>query len=230
MIGEGKFQTEISRAWAVLESLKLGAYQNPKPAQDPTTVKTIRASTTYRDEYNSYTTLQAYDFLLDDGSLFFFRRDPTASTQLSYGYMESPYDVVPYSDFLEQFFGTAPDGSLDAWEEYEEHRAQAALRQHVVPIRYDWSPALYREGVHPVGHLHVGFRTEIRVAVDAILTPAHFVLFVLRQYYPLRWEADALPLGDVVRIAESLKAERVERRYCTGKDLLELRLSAFVAR
>jgi hypothetical protein len=229
MIGEGKFQTELTRGWDLLETLELGVYRNPRPSKDPETVAKLRAAASYRDEYNVYIATQAYDLLLDDGSLFFFRREPEASTQLSYGYLESPYDVIPYSSFVAEFFGSHPSAALDAWDDYEEHRAQASLRSHVIPLRYDWSPALYREGAHPVGHMHIGFRTEIRLAVDAVLTPAHFVLFVIRQFYLAHWERTACNLDDVVRIAEALYDERIEQRFRKGKDLLELRMAGAAA-
>ncbi|MBV9759159.1 MAG: DUF2290 domain-containing protein [Acidobacteriaceae bacterium] len=220
MIGEGKFRAELSAGFKLLEDLALAAYRNHWPAVDPATTESLRNSASYIDAYNLYLTLQAYDFLLDDGSFFFFRRKPLDQSLLSYGYFECPYRGVSYSDFTSSR-GEPGEG---AWQDYEEYCAQRPRRLHILPLRYDWSPALYREGAHPASHLHMGYESELRLAVDAVLTPVQFVLIIIRHFYVRTWEATASHLREVVSAIRAISDRDVVPSYRQGRDLLELRL------
>lgn len=219
MIGEGKFGADVNGGFALLQELALAAYRNPRPAVDTETTDVLRGSAGYVEEYNRYLTRQAYDFLLDDGSFFFFRYKPQNETLLSYGYFEAPYVGVSHSQFTSEF-GDRSGG----WQDYEEYCAQRPLRPHVLPLRYDWSPALYREGAHPASHLHMGYRSDLRLAVDALLTPIHFILLVIRHFYVSAWEKTASHLPEVARAMRAISESDVVPRYRQGRDLLELRL------
>jgi hypothetical protein len=230
MIGEGRFRAEVARGFALLEELNLSIYMNPRPAIDPATIDNLRSSETYVDEYSRHLSLQAFDFLLDDGSLFFFRRDLQDQTQLSYGYLESPYAAISYGEFLDEYYGAGSQRSMEAWPEYEEYRAQALQRPNVLPVRYDWSPGLYREGAHPAAHLHVGYRTGARLALDAVLTPLQFVLLAIRQFYLQDWEATVSHHADAVSAARAITDLEIVPAYRKGRDLHELRLVAVTGR
>jgi len=219
MIGEGKFRANLAEGFNLLEKLSLAAYRNYVPAVDPATTDLVRSSTSYAEAYNRYLTCQAYDFLLDDGSFFFFRRNPFDRTLLSYGYFESPYSGISFSEFTAEI-----GGDNDPWQQYEEYCAQRPPRPHVFPVRYDWSPTLYREGAHPAAHLHVGHDSGLRLAVDAILLPLQFVVLVIRHFYLATWETTASPLGEVARAAQSISDSGIVPLYRQGRDHLELRL------
>ena len=113
-------------------------------------------------------------------------------------------------------------------EQYEEYRAQLPLRPHVTPIRYDWRPELYREGAHPASHLHLGHETGLRLAVDALLTPIQFILFVLRHFYVDVWEGKACEIPEVLNEVISISDEDVVQEYRKGRDFLELRLLSVI--
>jgi hypothetical protein len=220
MISEGKFRADLARAFVLLEQLNLAVYRNYWPTVDQSTTDLLRSSASYLELYNRYLTFQAHDYLLDDGSFFFFRRNLLDSTLLSYGYFESPYGGSSYTKFITEFGG--PDGS---WEEYEEYCAQRPRRHHVLPLRYDWSPSLYREGAHPASHLHMGYESDLRLAVDALLTPLQFVLLVIRQFYVKVWESVACHRPEVVRAVQAISDSDLSPAYLKGRDFLELRLS-----
>src|SRR5687767_14646489 len=133
MIGAGAYQADLARAVRLLENLALVAYYNPRPAADPGSIARIRAAESYKEEYQTYITLQAFDLIMDDGALMYFRRAPEDATQISYGFLECPYEALSYTSFVQEYFGSEPSGSLEAWAEYEEYRAQAPLRPHVTP-------------------------------------------------------------------------------------------------
>ena len=219
MIGEGKFQANLATGFSLLDRVKLAAYRNYRPMVNQATTELLRASGSYVELYSRYLTLQAHDYLLDDGSFFFFRRNLADRTLLSYGYFESPYNGSSYTQFTTEF--GEPEGS---WEEYEEYCAQRSSKPHVLPLRYDWSPCLYREGAHPASHLHMGHESELRLAVDAMLTPLQFVLLILRHFYVKVWETSACQLPDVVRAVGAISDSDVVPDYRKGRDLLELRL------
>ena len=156
----------------------------------------------------------------------FFRRELLDKTQLSYGYLEFPYVGVSYNAFVVEMGGDV--GEVDLREEYEEYRAQLPLRPHVTPIRYDWSPALYREGAHPASHLHLGHETKVRLAVDALLTPVQFILFVLRHFYVDVWETQACGIPEVLNEVGAISDEDVVQEYRKGRDFFELRLMSVI--
>ena len=226
MIGAGPFGADVARAGRLLDSLNLSAYQNPRPANDVATIRRIRTAKTYLEEYQAYISLQAFDVMLNDGSLIFFRRAPGDSTLLSYGFLECPYEALTYPEFVAEYFGSEANGSLDVWDDYEEYRTQVDLRPHITPLRYDWSPDLYREGAHPAAHLHVGFRTEVRLAVEGLLGPSQFLLIVLRHFYLSQWEKTASHMPEVVSIASGISDDAVTQNHRKPRDHLELRLTS----
>jgi hypothetical protein len=221
MIGEGQFRANLSEGFKLLQNLSLAAYRNYWPAVDSATTDLLRSSTTYIEVYSRYINRQAYDFLLDDGSFFFFRRNLGDPTILSYGFFESPYHGVSYTQFASDI-----GDRDDAWQAYEEYCAQLPTQSHVLPVRYDWSPALYREGAHPAAHLHMGYESDMRLAVDAMLLPLQFVLFVIRHFYVTTWETTASRLNEVARAAGSISDSAVVPQYRQERDHLELRLVA----
>jgi hypothetical protein len=229
MIGFGKFRADLGRGFDLLKELDLGPYRNQFPITDQDTTDRLRNSTGYVETYNNYIDLQAYDILLEDGSILFFRHNLVDETLLSYGYLESPYSGLSYRQFVREYYGEQLHDDIRAVQEYDDYRAQLPLRSHVIPLRYDWSPSLYREGAHPAAHLHVGFETEMRLAVDALLTPVQFILLVVRHFYVTVWESTACDHAEIIREALSISDVDIAPQYRQGRDLLELRLIRAVA-
>ena len=75
MIGEGKFRTDLSEAFKLLQKLNLAVYRNYFPTVDKATTELLRGSADYVELYNRYLTCQAHDFLLDDGSFFLLSQE-----------------------------------------------------------------------------------------------------------------------------------------------------------
>lgn len=224
MLGDGSFRTQLQSCNRLLRDLNLVAYFNQYPASGPKVVEKLRKAETYEELYRQYLALNAANMILNDGAILFFLRTPNQRTKLSYGYLECPYLVPTYAEFQAEFLGVSRPDSLEDWEDYEVVRSQSPRRSHVTPLRFDWSPTLYREGAHPAAHLHVGHQTDVRLAVDVIMEPIHFILMVLRQYYLSAWEDHGSSRDEVRSAAGKLSGCEVESTYVKGRDLLELRL------
>ena len=75
----------------------------------------------------------------------------------------------------------AGDEELALWgdefrADYEQYVTSVESKRIVTPIRYDYSAAAYREGVHPASHVHFGFANEIRVGTRRVMNPVAFIL------------------------------------------------------
>lgn len=159
----------------------------------------------------------------EDLSILQFQSNPSPS----YHFIECPLAVPPLSEFVkERGFDYRDRYKSSVQEEYELVIDTASLRSHVTPIRYDYDVHGYREGVHPVGHLHIGLENEIRLRMDREMTPLAFLLFIIRQRYPVNWEhLINSPLGARLEtfIRRSLVA--IGPAYCKPLDQLEVKLS-----
>lgn len=121
----------------------------------------------------------------DDLSILQFQMAPNPS----FHFIECPLDVPSMSDFLKQSgrdYRERYDSVVIG--EYEDVLLTSDLKKHVTPMRYDYDPKGYNEGVHPVGHIHIGLDNEIRLRVGKEMNPLAFLLFVIRHRYPRNWE------------------------------------------
>lgn len=121
----------------------------------------------------------------EDLSIIQFQNYPSPSYHL----IECPLDVPPLGEFLETMdLDYRARHRSDIVELYNEAIDTASLRKYVTPIRYDRDFRSYRRGVHPAAHLHIGLDNNIRLALPREMTPWSFLLFVVRQRYPDKWE------------------------------------------
>lgn len=70
---------------------------------------------------------------------------------------------------------------------------------------------------HAYAHLHIGVETDIRIPVDKVLSPLHFVDFIIKHMYKAKWD-DAYSHNE--RFKElvnclKLQAENVKDNYFT---------------
>jgi hypothetical protein len=120
---------------------------------------------------------------MQDHSLFLFREGGSAS----YSFLHCPLDVITYREFLAQrCLDDNPLNRRTMKDEYEKVFETSSARSHVTPIRFDFDSVAYREGVHPVAHIHIGLCNEIRLSTNR-MDAVSFVLFVMRQMYPECW-------------------------------------------
>jgi hypothetical protein len=219
------FDAKIRQASSILESLNL--LELYLPCRSYVDVpRAVRDSAGYRDEWSYYDSKSLLDFKLVDGSILQFKDTPSARNELSFCYFECPLAVDSYATFLTSTFGCTIDEVGDmARDEYEEYLSSADLKRAVTMIRYDYSPALYREGRHPASHIHIGHGTEIRIATTRIMNPISFTLFVLRQAYPTHW-ATLIESADGAEHVKHVRGalDDVAAQFIGPKDLWEVRL------
>ena len=113
MIGQGKFSADVARGCQLLTQLRVGSYRNFSPNTDRSTTDFLRGSETYLELYKRYLSCQAFDLILNDGAIMFFRRNTLDKTLLSYGYLESPYVGSSYNAFVADL--EIEDEDVDVW-------------------------------------------------------------------------------------------------------------------
>lgn len=133
-----------------------------------------------------------YDFLLKDDSFFQFSCELNNSngklTKLRYAYYQNPRAYPTYEEFLKDIFNTEIEQCGEIFQfEYEQMIAEAKINRGVCPIRYDYDYELYQGMYHSISHIHIGHNNEVRIAVNKMLTPEKFALFVLRNIYYDVW-------------------------------------------
>lgn len=220
----GRFRASTNKAAKFCEDLGLIRWHNPLPSYPDRIVSAARQSS-YRTEWEMYIAGSHYDIILDDGSIFQFKNQPRQKSSLSYTFYECPLEALTYAEFVKDVYGVERVG-FDVLDEYEMYLAQCVERDHVTPVRYDYSPELYRQGAHPASHIHFGRQSEIRTSCRRIMQPMAFVLFVIRQFYPNTWEAKFHLRDDAEQLARQVRAELVEvdAGMFSGKDLWEIYL------
>jgi len=94
-------------------------------------------------------------------------------------------------------------------------------------IRYDFDFKSYYEGLHPVSHIHIGNKNQIRLGIPLILSPKVFLNFVLRQNYPAYWKG-MIANSDIWKktyINEKSNLEGVDLKFWNTMDYSEFYLT-----
>lgn len=181
----GKFRSELNSIEAFLNSNELLDERNHLP-NDELDVSLYRKYT-YKENWENLVKDNVYDFYLTDNSIFVFKLNPS-SKKISFSYYECPYNCMTYKEFLND------NGVKDEYDKsfkdlYEDYLlSDCDLKENPVTFRYDLDFDSYYSGLHPVSHLHVGFKNNIRIGIDKIFNAFSFFSFVLRQHYPARWK------------------------------------------
>lgn len=183
----GDIRANVLRCCGLFKAARLPFTFNDDDGYDAGSASEF-ARATYVEEWRALLVGQRYDFRFDDLSLLQFRSTGEGGElELRYTFYEAPVNVVGYREFLESYLATTfSESGYAAWPEYEEYILTAPARP-ATPIRYDYSPKMYTEGVHPASHVHVGFRSQVRLGTGKCWRPMSFALFVLRQAYPVVW-------------------------------------------
>jgi hypothetical protein len=225
-MSKGQFRTQVREVYNVYKTLGLAQSFNDQATYPPELAGAVRKRS-YRDEWEHYVRNSRYDIKLSDWSLLQFRPQSESNRDPSYCYQDCPLELLSYEDFVADVFG-ADAGSVgdEFWEEYEQSVYTSRLKASVTPIRYDYSPTLYAEGVHPAAHIHIGYQSEIRLFTERKLLPLSFGLFVLRQVYPKKWK-DFLKFDKAAALCRHVREELevVGVDYYQPKDKLQLVLA-----
>jgi hypothetical protein len=220
----GMFQTQLSAAWRMITELNLDGDRIWHPDYSLVGASRFRHMN-YVETWRTCVQEQLYDFQLVDNSLIQFRVLNFSPLSASFAYYECPYQCFSYRDFLVDVGFEYEEVRDDLRVDYEVYLTTCDLKETVTPLRYDFSPELYTPGLHPASHMHFGYASHIRVGTKKILRPMSFLLFVLRQYYPQKWQefistAQAMILCRNVR--EHL--DDVENAYWQSADEWEMSL------
>lgn len=204
---QGAFRQALSESLSFLKKANLLYFRNHAPSESSEVIQHLRSADSTQEEYNRRIETGAYSAVLTDRSLLSCRLAPNEKTIMSCVFMECPF-LLP--------FGYESTLSLDEFAE---------PRQNSMYIRYDWSPEMYCEGHHPAGHLHVGYASQWRVAVDFLMLPHQFVYFLVRQAYPHVWREACGPTGWLKHSRARRKPSDLLTQFIRGLDTLEARLT-----
>ena len=185
---QGVFKAQINEAEKILKELGLYSDRRHWPAYNQYGASSFRGKN-YLKIWETCFKEQLYDFKLDDDSLIQFRANSFDPLDINYIYLECPLcKLVSFDKFTEREVELAVDKDEDELLRlYEFYTTMSGKKDAVTPIRYDYSPELYKAGCHPASHVHFGHSSEIRLGAKKILRPLSFLFFVIRQCYPDIW-------------------------------------------
>lgn len=217
----GMCTIQINRAWKILEKLNLLQGHIVRPSY-PKNAASVFRQLDYIETWKKCYQERYYNFELVDQSIIQFRFNNFQPLDFSYVYYECPYLPRPsFGDYIAAL-GQSDDLSTELENDYNDFSV-AQVKTGFTPIRYDYCPSAYVAGKHPAAHLHFGFGNNIRIATKHILRPLSFVLFIVRQNYPNKWQEllswpDAELLGREIRT----NLDTVSSDYWQPLDLLEM--------
>lgn len=181
----GKFKSELNFIEEFLRSTDLLYERNHLP-NDELDVSVYRKYS-YKENWENLIKDNIYNFYLTDNSIFVFKLD-SSKKKISFSFYECPYDCSTYKEFLNEN-GIKNEHDKSFYELYEDYlNNECELKENPVTFRYDLDFDSYLSGLHPVSHLHVGFKNNIRIGIDKMLNVLSFVSFVFRQHYPTQWK------------------------------------------
>jgi hypothetical protein len=221
-MSKGRIRAQVNDAAKLLKNIDL-LEEHLEWVKYPDDLPSRSRKLAYHDEYALYSAGSLYDMRLVDGALFQFR-DDLPGDDISYSYLQAPYDVPTYDEFVRQQLDMdVAEVGDELREDYQLAIDTARLREAVIPIRYDYSPNLYEVGVHPASHLHIARGNEMRLSARRLMMPLSFVLFIVRQLYPDHWRRFLRreEAGTICRMVRD-EIEHVHERYYSTQDRLEL--------
>ena len=137
-------------------------------------VKTFIAASENRD----------YDIMLEDGSLFQFTS--CNENDIHYSFLHRIEKIMSFDEFYDIY---ACEENIDTIEQdYEYYLSGDKVQLYSCPIRYDVAKSEYTEMYHAYAHLHIGIETDIRIPIDRVIPPLHFVDFVIKHMYKTNWD------------------------------------------
>ncbi len=155
---------------------EVGSHELP----DPIVVRPLP----YLDQWRTIVDKKWFSYKLEDHSVFSFDEEAH-----SYSYLPCPLDVISLREFSKARGVTGSDVySSDNQLNYEIYLSTASVREHVAPVRFDLDRRGFNHECHPLGHVHIGHDSQMRIGTERSWTPLSFFLFILRQNYPGKWK------------------------------------------
>ncbi len=182
----------------------------------------------YYDNWKKSYQERIFNFCLIDYSLITFefqeiKKAKEQSISISYRFIDCPLNISSYEDFLGENELSIDDAGDTFRSDYELALSDSPVKDTFIPVRYDYDLNGYKQGVHPLSHLHFGYQNEVRIATEHILQPISFFLFIMRQYYPQCWKdfmTTEIAPAHCKKIRDSL--DKVDKAYLQAKDLWEM--------
>lgn len=186
---KGIFNSQLNVIEQILKKLDILKDRNENPNYKNYQASFFR-NKSYSEVWKQCVDLNLFDFMLTDNAILQFRFNSTSSVDLSYAFYECPYKpLISYEEF-ERKIRISRNDECDEFEilrQYDYYENTPEIKESTTPIRYDYNTSLYIEGRHPASHLHLGYKSNIRIGSKKILRPISFLLLILRQWYPDTW-------------------------------------------
>ena len=184
---DAEFARSIGKAFELFKSLGIErSYRQPGSLPVNQEFNTLALDTTvlYEDVFVCALRLGHFNIQLKDFSLFQFSKD---GDNLRLCFYPSPFGM---QEFLMIKKVTAQlDAGAIHFETYSFILEGMRFNARRPLIRYEYSTAQYRSGVHPASHFHIGTYGEDRWVCERILTPLAFAHLIGKLYFAGDWEA-----------------------------------------
>ncbi|WGH74941.1 DUF2290 domain-containing protein [Tenacibaculum tangerinum] len=182
---QGKFEAELNDIEKLFRKIDFFEERNfyPNDDFDPS----IYRKKSYIDNWKSLIADNIYSFMLTDNSILNFKLNAD-KRHISFTFYECPFECLSYKEYL-------VDNDIEITYEnktfidyYEVYLHQCERKENPLMVRYDFDEKSYYQGLHPVSHLHIGHKNQVRIGLNKILTPKAFTSIILRQNYPAYWK------------------------------------------
>lgn len=203
-----KILTSIEEALKYLDTVEI-AYDTTHKRKDlqPHKYSDAYYQTFHDGDYNkTFITASEnrdYDIMLYDGSLFQFTS--RNENDIHYSFLHRIEKNMSFDEFYDTY---ATDENIDTLEqEYEYYLAGNKEKLYTCPIRFDVAKTEYTEMHHAYAHLHIGIENDIRIPVDKVLSPMHFVDFVIKHMYKKHWDNAYINNAKFKELVNRLKSQ-----------------------
>lgn len=182
----GKFEAEINEIEKLLRKIDFFEERNyyPNTDFDPS----IYRGKSYIENWKMLISDNIYNFILGDNSVLKFKLDDV-NNKISFTYYECPFKCLTYKEYLAENDIEEDEEDKILQDYYEVYLHQCELKENPITIRYDLDFDAYFEGLHPVSHLHIGHKNNVRLGLKKILNPKSFFSIILRHSYPAFWKS-----------------------------------------
>lgn len=183
-LSRGKFEAELNEIEKLLKKLEFFEERNFYPSDDFD--PSVYRAKNYTENWQSLIADNIYNFILSDNSILNFK---ISESTLSFTFFECPFICQTYKEFLieNELESEYEDKIFNDY--YEIYLHQCTLKENPSMIRYDLDFNSYYSGLHPVSHMHIGHKNQVRLGLNKILNPKSFTSFILRQNYPALWKS-----------------------------------------
>lgn len=184
---DAEFARSISKVFDLFKALGIErSYRQPGSLPVSQEFNTLALDTTvlFEDVFVCALRLGHFNLQLRDFSFFQFSKD---GNDLRFCFYPSPFGLQEFIR-IKKVTDQLDAGAIDL-ETYCFFLEGVRFNARRPLIRYEYSTAQYRSGVHPASHFHIGTYGEDRWVCERILTPLAFAHLICKLYFAADWEA-----------------------------------------